>query len=266
MPRRSRVDAAGFHLVINRGVANRKIFYEDGDYAKFLEILCASSKLYNFVVHSYCLLYNHYHLLIQTKEENISLAIRYINSNYAVYFNKKYDRSGHLWQGRYQSWYVLNKSHLPTLILYIEQHPIKSHLADKLGDYKYSSYRSFADLDEPTECLRQSFIFKKYETKDKIDKFFNAPLMNKELKDIIEELQKVVKYQKNILNFKQHKTIEMYFSNILSKEERDEKIYEAYADGYTQNQIASYLNISQATISNSIKKLLKEKKSKIICI
>ncbi len=266
MPRKSRVDAVGFHLVINRGVANRKIFYEDEDYTKFLEILCNSVKLYNFIVHSYCLLHNHYHLLIETKEENISLSIRYINSNYAVYFNKKYNRSGHLWQGRYQSWYILNKSYLPMLILHIEQHPIKHHLADKLGDFKYSSYRSFANLDEPAECLRQSFVFKKYETKEEIERFFNVSLINKKLKDIIEELQKVVKYQKNILNLKKHKKIEMYFSNILSKKERDKKIYEAYTDGYTQNQIASYLGISQATISNSIKKLLKEQKSKIICI
>ncbi len=266
MPRKSRVDAAGYHLVINRGVANRKIFYEDEDYVKFLEILCASVKLYNFSVHAYCFLHDHYYLLIETKDTNISLAIRYVNSNYAVFFNKKYNRSGHLWQGRYQSWYILNRSYLPVLVLYMEQHPVQYHLADKLGDYKYSSYRSFANLDEPYECLRQSFVFKKYATKDEIDKFFASSVIEKSLDDIIEELQKVVKYQKNISNLKQYKNIESYFNNIFTKKDRDKKIYEAYTDGYTQQQIASHLNISQATVSNSIKKLLKEKKSTIICI
>ncbi len=192
MPRKPRVDAAGFHLVINRGVANRKIFYEEQDYVKFLDILCASAKLYNFNVHSYSLLFDHYHLLVETNEENISLAIRYINSNYAVYFNKKYNRVGHLWKGRYESWYILNKSFLPTLVLHIEQYPVKIGLAKSIEEYRYSSYRSFANIDEPIECLRRSFIFKKFETKEDIEEFFSASLEKYELKEIIEELQKVV--------------------------------------------------------------------------
>jgi REP element-mobilizing transposase RayT/DNA-binding CsgD family transcriptional regulator len=266
MPRKPRVDAAGFHLVANKGVANRKIFYNQEDYDKFLEILCSSAKLYNFNVHSYSLLPNRYYILIETKEENISLSVRYINSNYAVYFNKKYNRVGHLWRGRYDSWYILNKSFLPSLVLHIEHYPIKNGLADSLKEYRYSSYRSFVSLDEPIECLRRSFIFKKFETKEETDNFFDTSLQGYELKDIIIELQKVVNYQKNTLNTKRPKPLDEYFNNILSKKERNQKIFEAYTDGYTQNQIAQFLNISQATVSNSIKKLLKENRAKIICI
>jgi len=265
MPRKPRVDVAGYHLVINKGVAGRKIFYEDSDYEKFLEIVCTSAKLYDFIVHSYSLLYDHYRLLVETKEENISLAIRYINSNYAVFFNKKYNRAGHLWQGRYQSWYILNKSYLDMLILHIEQHPLKYHLCEKLEDYKYSSYRSFANLDKPIECLKRSFMFEKYPKIDDIKAFFDVPVIDKKLKNIIEELQKVVSYKKN-LNSKKHKSLEEHFETVLSKKERNQKIYEAYLDGYTQNQIATFLNISQATVSNTIKKLLHEKKEEIICI
>ena len=265
MPRKPRVDVAGYHLVINKGVAGRKIFYEESDYEKFLEIVCTSAKLYDFVVHSYCLLYDHYHLLVETKEENISLAIRYINSNYAIFFNKKYNRAGHLWQGRYQSWYILNKSYLDTLILHIEQHPLKYHLCEKLEDYKYSSYRSFTNLDIPIECLKRSFMFEKYPKIDDIKAFFDVPVINKRLKNIIEELQKVVSYKKN-LNSKKHKSLKEHFETVLSKKERNQKIYEAYLDGYTQNQIATFLNISQATVSNTIKKLLQENKPEIICI
>lgn len=265
MPRKPRVDVAGYHLVINRGVAGRKIFYEDEDYKKFLEVVCTSAKLYDFTVHSYCLLYDHYHLLVETKEENISLAIRYINSNYAIYFNKKYNRVGHLWQGRYQSWYILNKSYLDTLILHIEQHPLKYHLCDKLEDFKYSSYRSFVNLDKPPACLQQSFMFKKYPDIQEVKNFFNVPVVNKKLKDIIEELQKVVSYKKS-RNNKMHKRLEEHFDTVLGKKERNLKIYEAYLDGYTQTQIAEFLNISQATVSNTIKKLLQDNKPDIICI
>ena len=265
MPRKPRVDVAGYHLVINKGVAGRKIFYEDSDYKKFLEIVCTSAKLYDFIVHSYSLLHDHYYLLIETKEENISLAIRYINSNYAIFFNKKYNRVGHLWQGRYRSWYILNKSYLDILVLHIEQSPMRYHLCEKLEDFKYSSYRSFINLDKPIKCLKRSFIFEKYSDSNDIKKFFDVPVMNKSLKNIIEELQKVVSYKKNIHN-KKHKTLKEHFETVLSKKERNQKIYEAYLDGYTQNQIASFLNISQATVSNSIKKLLQTNKPEIICI
>ncbi len=265
MPRKPRVGIAGYHLVINRGVAGRKIFYEDNDYKKFLEIVCTSAKLYDFIVHSYSLLHDRYYILIETKENNISLAIRYINSNYAVFFNKKYNRVGHLWQGRYQSWYILNQSYLDMLILHIEQSPIKYHLCEKLEDFKHSSYRSFVNLDKPIECLKHSIVFEKYSKINDAKIFFSAPVINKSLKNIIEELQKVVSYKKNINN-KKHKTLKEHFETVLGKKERNQKIYEAYLDGYTQNQIADFLNISQATVSNSIKKLLKTNKPEIICI
>ncbi|NPA73732.1 MAG: hypothetical protein GXO12_03370 [Epsilonproteobacteria bacterium] len=266
MPRKPRVDAVGFHLVINKGVANRKIFYDESDYKKFLDILCASAKLYDFNTHAYSLLPTHYLLLIETKEKNISLAMRYINSNYAVYFNKKYNRVGHLWKGRYKSWYALNKTFLSELVYHMERYSVIQGLAKDIKEYRYSSYRSFANIEEPIECLRRSFIFKHLETKEDVEKFFSRNLKRFELKEMAEELQKVVHYQKNISSHKRQKPLKKYFEDVIGKKDRNQKIYEAYTDGYTQNQIAKYLNISQATVSNSIKKLLKEDKSKIICI
>ncbi len=85
--------------IINRGVAQGDIFLKDDDYVKFLELLKHTSKIYNFKVHSLCLMTNHYHLLIETKSENLSLLARQINSKYAQYFNKEYKRVGPLWQG-----------------------------------------------------------------------------------------------------------------------------------------------------------------------
>jgi REP element-mobilizing transposase RayT len=75
----------------------------DEDKDKYLEILCKACRTYKVNVHDYCLMDNHYHLLIETTSENLSLFMRQINSNYAIYFNKKYKRTGHLWQGRYKS-------------------------------------------------------------------------------------------------------------------------------------------------------------------
>ena len=88
MPRKPRVEYPGFHHLINRGVARGNIFLKEADFLKFLELLEQTSKVYNFKVHSLCLMTNHYHLLLETKSENLSLLARQINSKYAQYFNK----------------------------------------------------------------------------------------------------------------------------------------------------------------------------------
>ena len=104
MARRLRIESAGFHHVYNRGVEKRKTFMDDKDKDKFLEIVCEVAKLYHFKIHSYCLMDNHYHLLLENEEENLSLGMRQINSSYAKYFNKRYIRVGHLWQGRLRAY------------------------------------------------------------------------------------------------------------------------------------------------------------------
>ena len=102
MARRPRLDFAGFHHIVNRGVARGNIYNSDDDKKKFLEMLCKACTIYKVNVHDYCLMDNHYHLLVETTSENLSLFMRQINGNYAIYFNKKYKRTGHLWQGRYK--------------------------------------------------------------------------------------------------------------------------------------------------------------------
>ena len=120
MPRKPRIEIAGYYHVINRGVEQRVIFKEDEDYKKFEELLCIYAPSYGITIHNYCLMSNHYHLLIEIEKETLSKFMRQINMNYAIYFNKKYSRSGHLWQGRFKSWYVTDEAYLYTLILYIE--------------------------------------------------------------------------------------------------------------------------------------------------
>ena len=103
MPRQPRIENIGFHYIINRGVAKSNIFLKDDDFKKFLTILEDAKLRYDFVIHSFCLMNNHYHLLIETKTKNLSLIARQINSKYAQYFNKAYNRIGPLWQGRFKN-------------------------------------------------------------------------------------------------------------------------------------------------------------------
>ena len=138
MVRRPRLDLIGFHHVVNRGVAKRKIYIFDEDKDKFLEILCKACKIYKVNVHDYCLMNNHYHIFIETTSENLSLFMRQINGNYAIYFNKKYKRVGHLWQGRYKSWYVVNEAYFYSIFRYIEHNPIKARMIKNVGEYPYT--------------------------------------------------------------------------------------------------------------------------------
>ena len=103
MPRRSRITENGYYHVINRGVEKRKIFLDNDDHHKFINLLDAYRAKYDFVLHAFCLMNNHYHLLIEIKHRNLSEILQKINFLYSRYFNKKYQRVGHLWQGRFKS-------------------------------------------------------------------------------------------------------------------------------------------------------------------
>jgi len=97
MPSKLRVDFAGYHHVINRGVNRCDVFYHSNDKDMFLQIINKTAEIHKVILHTYVLMDNHYHLLIETQEENLSSFMRIVNANYAQYFNRKYKRSGHLW-------------------------------------------------------------------------------------------------------------------------------------------------------------------------
>jgi REP element-mobilizing transposase RayT len=102
MARRPRIEIPGYYHVLNRGVERRKIFHEPKDYRRFETLMCTYAKKYAVTIHNYCLMSNHYHILLEISRENLSKYMRQLNMNYAIYFNKKYKRSGHLWQGRFK--------------------------------------------------------------------------------------------------------------------------------------------------------------------
>jgi REP element-mobilizing transposase RayT len=161
MPRRPRIELPGFYHVINRGVEQRNIFKEPADYEYFEELMCFYMKSYGITLHNYCLMSNHYHLLIEITQENLSKFMRQLNMNYAIYFNKKYNRVGHLWQGRFKSWYVTDEAYLYTLMCYIEQNPLNANMVKTLEAYPYSSYHYFLQ-DHIPQCLSRSWIAQKH--------------------------------------------------------------------------------------------------------
>jgi REP element-mobilizing transposase RayT len=89
MARRPRIEISGYYHIVNRGVERRVVFYDKDDFEYFLSLLSDCCEKFNITLHNYCLMNNHYHLLIEVKEGNLSKFMRYLNSIYAIYFNKK---------------------------------------------------------------------------------------------------------------------------------------------------------------------------------
>ena len=253
MARRPRLDMAGYHHVVNRGVAKTDIFKNKKDKDKFLQILCKSCQTYDVIVHDYCLMDNHYHLLLETQKENLSLMMRQVNSNYAIYFNKKEERSGHLWQGRFKSWYIINQEYLYTLIRYIEQNPVKAGITRKTGKYPYCFASALIRKEDAIPCASQSMLIKEFDAGDLAD-FLNLELDDNELENLEKEKKRKITVDKEKIIQEKSLTLLDHFKSVENKTQRNSAIYSAFRDGYTQTDIANYLNLTASLISQVIKK------------
>ncbi len=144
MGRPIRIEYPGaLYHVTSRGNERKKIFREDIDRQKFLEILAEYYDRFGILIHSYVLLDNHYHLILETPFGNLVKIMHGINSRYTGYFNRKYQRVGHLFQGRYGAILVDKDAYLLVLSRYVHLNPIKAGITDNLEKYSWSSYLGF---------------------------------------------------------------------------------------------------------------------------
>ena len=136
--------STGFYHVVFRGINHQHIFEEPSDYDYMLEIVRQLKMEMVFEVHAYCLLSNHVHVLLREKQMgHISLIMKRLLTRYAMYFNRKYQRSGALIATRYKSTPVAVDEYFIPLQRYIHQNPLKAGLVARPEDYAYSSYRDY---------------------------------------------------------------------------------------------------------------------------
>jgi REP element-mobilizing transposase RayT len=256
MPRKPRIEIAGYYHIINRGVDQRVIFKEAKDYEQFEELMCFYAQCFDIVLHNYCLMGNHYHLLIEIKKENLSKFMRQLNMNYAIYFNKKYKRSGHLWQGRFKSWYVTDEAYLYTLMCYIEQNPIKANIVKDIKEYPYSSYHYFLNYKNIPECLQNAWIVQNHrDDTEAIEAFLTNPVDTTQLQEL-KKASSLVEAS-NIDIKPKIEDLVIMFENITQTKERNEIIHKAYKQGYSQHMIAQVLGLAQSTVNGIVKRMSK---------
>lgn len=193
LPRVARDYSMGkvYHTVI-RGVDRQNIFLDDDDRYKFLDVIKEKKEKYNFQMYSYCLMDNHVHFIIYDKEEMISKIMQSIEISYVFYFNRKYERIGHLFQNRFFSKKIEDRDYLKMVCRYIHQNPLKAGIA-KTEEYKWSSYKEYLDKEKiiNDELLLSIFSKDIEKAKEEFKKFHN---INEE-KSKQDELNDIFEYE-----------------------------------------------------------------------
>lgn len=138
-PLRVQYPGALYHVTA-RGNERKAIFRTDADRERFLAVLAQGVERYRLRLHAYVLMDNHYHLLVETEEANLSLALRHLNGVYTGFFNRAHDRVGHLFQGRFKAIVVDKQSYLLELSRYIHLNPVRIRQPHSLTRYPWSSY------------------------------------------------------------------------------------------------------------------------------
>ena len=160
MARPLRIEYPGaFYHVTSRGNERKAVFKSRRDREQFLSYLESATERYGAVIHAYCLMDNHYHLLVETPLGNLSKIMQHINSAYTLYFNTKRMRSGHLFQGRYKAILVDADAYLKELSRYIHLNPVRAGIAENPNEYEWSSSRYYTHERKSPEWLCREFIF-----------------------------------------------------------------------------------------------------------
>lgn len=280
MPRPLRIEYPGavYHIT-SRGNRGDSIYLSDKDRILFLHLLEKTIQRYNWICHAYCLMDNHYHLLVETVEANLSVGMRHLNGVYTQKFNITHDSSGHLFQGRYKSILVEKGNHLLELCRYIVANPVRAKICKHPSKWEWSSYVACAYGKEIPPYVTVDWILKQFSKKRKAAKkyyrkFVDEGLGNKkrpwsDIKhqmflgsdDFIKEKTHFqYENEPSIIQHRQNSIVDRpelitLFSGLRrsQKARRNQLIYAAFNEyGYSMKEIGTCLGLHNSTISRII--------------
>jgi len=159
MGRPIRIEYSGaLYHITSRGNERKDIFLEDEDRIKFLQILKDYHERFGILIHAYVLMENHYHLILETPKGNLLKVMHGVNGGYTNFFNRKYLRIGHLFQGRYRGIIVEKEDYLVPLSRYIHLNPVRAGVVEKPEHYRWSSYRSYIGKTKEEDWVEYSWV------------------------------------------------------------------------------------------------------------
>ncbi len=276
-PLRIEYQGALYHIT-SRGNAKNKIYYDDKDRAVFLEVLGSVVKRFNWLCHAYCLMDNHYHLMIETPEANLSKGMRQLNGVYTQTYNRRHKKVGHIFQGRYKAIIVEKESYLLELCRYVVLNPVRARIVELPEEWQWSSYSATAGIKKAPAYLIVDWILgqfgsKKTKAERRYKEFVIAGIKEAfpwgELQGqillggegFIEKIKGLITEKEDI---KEVPRLQRYagrplLSEIFEEEKtkdknrRNKEIYNAHMKfGYTLKEIADYLGIHYTTVSKKI--------------
>ena len=274
MARPIRIEYAGaLYHVTARGDRREDIYLNDGDRSDWLNVLSLTCQRFNWVVYAYCQMNNHYHLLVETVDGNLSKGMRQLNGVYTQHFNQRHDQVGHLFQGRYKAILVQKDSYLLELSRYIVLNPIRARIVKNLNQWAWSSYpATMGTVIEPkwldTDWLLSQFGKQRKPARGKYHEFImqgkglSSPLEDTrhqlilgddafveqfhEVKSV-NQLREFSKTQKRTLVM----TLAEYENQYVTRSEAMANAY--YSGAYTMREIAEYFGIHYMTVSRAVK-------------
>lgn len=160
-PLRIEYPGALYHIT-SRGNERKSIFLDDADRFKFFEILKNYHDRYNILIHSFVLMNNHYHFILETPKGNLLKVMHGINGGYTGYFNRKYKRSGHLFQGRYKGILVEKDAYLQQLSKYVHLNPVRAKIVERPEQFRWSSYTAYIGKEKEDKWVEYSWILSNF--------------------------------------------------------------------------------------------------------
>lgn len=276
-PLRIEYPGAIYH-VTSRGNAGLAIYENDQDRRSFLKVLQDVIDRYRWICYAYCLMDNHYHLLIETPDGNLSQGMRHLNGVYTQKFNWRHGRVGHVFQGRFKAILVDRDSYLLELCRYVVLNPVRAGMTATPEEYPWSSYRAVAGLDKGSSFLNRDWILEQFgRERSRAERnyrdfvmagrngvspwgrvqgqvFLGTPRFLKKTEPLLKTkraLKEIPKAQR-LVHRPQLETV-LPLQRLGDKEERNKAIWEAhFKHGYTLTEIGKHLGLHYTTISKVI--------------
>ena len=277
-PLRLEFSGAIYH-VTSRGNARHKIYMDDEDREQFLVTLAWVVQRFGWLCHAYCLMDNHYHLMIETPEPNLSRGMRQLNGVYTQGFNRRHRKVGHLFQGRFKAILVERNSYLLELCRYVVLNPVRAKMVKSPQSYAWSSYRPTMGLDSIPPGLSTIWVLGQFAKTQAVARRRYADFVQSgvsqaspwgELKgqillggetfveklapalDAIVDLQEIPKRQRQL----HRPTLRSVLVTSGSRRARNQSMAKAYLKhGFTLAQIGQAAGLHYATVSRIIQKL-----------
>ncbi|MDD5219805.1 MAG: transposase [Candidatus Bipolaricaulis sp.] len=283
MARPLRLEYEGaFYHVTSRGNAREAIFLVDPDRDLFLEVLADTAKRFGWICHAYCLMTNHYHLLVETPEANLSRGMRHLNGVYTQAFNRRHMRVGHVLQGRFKAIVVEKESHLLELARYVVLNPVRAKAARSVRDWPWSSYRATAGIAEVPGFLTVDWILAQFgrerkRARDSYRDFVKAGRGAEvwgELRggillggdEFVEKLKPLLSDFASLKELPRRErltarpSLPKLLAKVRGKEERNARIHEALRmHGYTLQDVADATGLHYSTVSRIAKRVAENK-------